>query len=125
MPSFTGYYRNVRICQILPTSFQLLDSQLHNLALDFLTFLITRVEMRGQSLCLMNVAGAEKLDHSARRVHPSGCVDSRSNTKANVVGGHTAAVPATAHFHQRTQARVRGFRQIVETKRDNGPVFTC
>src|SRR5215217_1637647 len=119
MPALPCDHRNVRILRIL----QLRDSEIDNLLLHRLAFLVTRVEMVRETARLVRVASIKELDYRAGRVHASGGVDSWPKPEPEIVCCHALAVSATGYVDQRAQTRINDTGEILESDGYDRAVF--
>src|SRR5258708_40172814 len=119
MPSVSGNDCGVRLRGAFRTALKLFNSPVENLSLRFLAFRIALVEMLGQTPCFRLFLRLKQFNDGPRRIHPAGRVNSRSDTKAQIVSGHLAVVATTRDINQRAQSRVYRARQISQTQRYN------
>ena len=125
MPTFAGNHRYIMNSpDPASTHIQLGNRQLHYLPLNFLSFLVARVQMRGQPLALPHVSGAEELDDRARRIHSAGRIYSRPNAKANIVSRHAGAITATATSIKARKPGLVAFARSCRPKRNHGSILS-
>src|SRR5688572_22737946 len=112
MPSFTGNHCDEGVARI----FKLGDSEIDDLLLHSLAFLVARIEMIRKTASLIGIASIKELNDGASRVHSSGSVDAWSEPETKIVCCHALAVTATSHVDEGTQTGVRDTRQILQTE---------
>src|SRR5687767_11959197 len=120
MPSFAGNHCDKGVARI----FYLGDSEIDDLLLHSLAFLVARIEMVRKTARLIRIASIKELNHGAGCVQSPGSVDARPEPEAKIVCCHALAVAATSDVDERTQTGVRNTRQILQTKRHNRTIFS-
>jgi hypothetical protein len=119
MPSFTGHDNEFpRPCSVVS-----IKRELGYLLLHGLTFAIATVEHRRESSRFSEVVAFEKLDYLTCDIHSTGGVDSRCDSKSDVIARHLRC--AIGNFHQRFQAVVFSIRKIAKPKSDDRAILSC
>src|ERR1043166_179397 len=112
MPTITGNYCDVSLSCAVRSVLEFLNSPIENLTLRFHTLAITRVQMFRQTTGLFFFVGFKELDDSTGCIHATGRVNSRANTKTEIVSRHLAIIATPCNVDQRSQTVINGARKI-------------